>query len=275
MRSPESKTQNREYSYSASLYISVQEFLRKNNLAQNYEIDDILKEIYKLHDDSEALGNVSPNKIYSLEETCPKAIENLRKTQNKKQFDKAIQALFDGRNPESMAFCASITRTLRQFRLSGTYDAREIISEAYARSIVKIEEGVFIQIPLAWLRRTCFNVIRDFKRQQTKIDKPKLDGEVFSMGEVAIDQILLSEDLKTIRSAFEKLNPEDQNILQARIFQGLSWQEISDRLCSANELSIKPGTARQRGSRALTKLRQQYKLLRNDVQLLPADNGVK
>ena len=192
---------------------------------------------------------------------------NARKqTENRKHFDRAIQALFDSSNPEAMTFCASITRLLRQYRLSGTYDAKEIITEADARSIVKIEAGVFIEIPLAWLRRTCLNVIRDFKRAQTKIDKPKIDGEAFSFGDVAMEQMLLSEDMKAVRLAFERLSREDQNILKARIFQGLSWQEIGERLEAS---PIKPGTARQRGSRALIRLRQHYEHIRNDVRLFP------
>jgi RNA polymerase sigma factor (sigma-70 family) len=196
----------------------------------------------------------------------------VKKQKNRKHFDHAVQALFDSNNPESITFCASITRMLRQYRLSGTYDAKEIISEAYARGIIKIEQGVFIQVPLAWLRRTCLNVTRDFKRKQIKIDKPKLDGEAYSLGGVAIEKIMLNEDLKAIRLALEKLSVEDQNILQARIFQGLSWQEIGDSLLSANALPVKPGTARQRGSRALVKLRQHYERIRTDVQLLPSDD---
>jgi RNA polymerase sigma factor (sigma-70 family) len=192
------------------------------------------------------------------------------RAENRKQFDKAIQALFDGNNPESLTFCASITRMLQQYRLSGTVDANEIISEAYARSVIKIEEGISIQVPLAWLRRTCLNVIRDFKRKQIRIDNPKRDGELYLLGDMAIEKMLLSEDLKAIRLAFEEMSKEDRNILQARIFQGLSWQEISNKI---ETYPIKPQTARQRGSRALVKLRQHYELIRDDVRLFPLDDS--
>jgi RNA polymerase sigma factor (sigma-70 family) len=231
-------TRNR--GYPDPLYAFVKDLLRESNLDQDHRV------------------NIE-------------AIENLRnKAENRWQFDKAVKTLFDSSNPEALAFCASITRILKQYRLSGTYDAEEIISEAYARSVIKIEEGIFIQIPLAWLRRTCFNVIRDFKRKQNRIDKPKLDEEIYSLGGIEIEKMLLSEDLEAIRLAFEKLSPEEHNILQARIFQGLSWQEIGDRIAT---YPIRPGTVRQRGSRALLKLRQHYELIRNDVRLLPLDDS--
>lgn len=247
-------------------------YLEEQNLNQPHDAHSIMKQAYLLYANFDASDEVIEIQLAWMKTSCMEVIKGIKQTENRRHFDHAVQALFDSSNPEALTFCASVTRILRQFRLSGTYDAKEIISEAYARSVVKIEEGVFIQTPLAWLRRTCLNVIRDFKRQQTRIDKPKLDEEGFSMGGIAIEQILLQEDLKAIRLAFEKLSPEDQNILQVRIFQGLSWQEIGERLFSADELSVKPGTARQRGSRALIRLRQHYKQLRHGVQLLPADD---
>ena len=187
-----------------------------------------------------------------------KILKELKETEDRKQLDHAVQALFDGNSPEALTFCSSITRLLRQYRLSGTYQAKDIIAEAYARSVLKIEKGALIQIPLAWLRHTCFNVIREFKRKQTKINKPKLDGDGCSLGGTVIAQFLLGEDLKAIRLAFEQLSLEDQNILQARSFQGRSWQEISEGLVNSNSRPVPPGTARQRGARALIRLRQHY-----------------
>jgi len=254
-----------------SFKLYLQGYLKEHQLDKDNDASGIIQRACRLYaEDGAPAHEVIEIQLALLKTYCMEVIKTLKQTENRKHFDRAVQALFDSHNPEALTFCASITRLLRQYRLSGTYTAKEIIAEAYARSIIKIEEGVFIQIPLAWLRRTCLNVIRDFKRAQTKIDKPKIDGEAYSLGSLAIDQIVLSEDLKSIRLAFEQLSLEDQKILQARIFRGLSWQEIGERL---EDEPIKPGTARQRGSRALIRLRQHYELIRNTVQLLPSDDS--
>lgn len=264
-------TYNKEHPNLDSFKSCIQESLEEHQLEQNHDASSIIKSAYRLYADNKAPTNeVAKVQLALLKTYCLEIIQALKQTENRKHFDRAVQALFDSSNPEAMTFCASITRLLRQHRLSGTYTAKEIIAEAYARSIVKIEAGVFIEIPLAWLRRTCLNVIREFKRAQTKIDKPKIDGDASSQGGIAIEQILLSEDLESIRLAFGQLSREDQNILQARIFRRLSWQEIGEQL---ENKPIKPGTARQRGSRAIIRLRQHYMLIRQNVRLLQSDDS--
>ncbi|MEM6597484.1 MAG: sigma-70 family RNA polymerase sigma factor [Cyanobacteria bacterium P01_D01_bin.36] len=262
---------NTEYPDLDSFESYLQAYLEEHHLDGHHDAGSIIASACHVYANGSKPSNEAVKiQLAMLKTHCMEVIKTLKQTENRRHFDRAVQALFDSKNPEALTFCASVTRMLRQYRLSGTYTAKEIIAEAYARSIVKIESGVFIQIPLAWLRRTCLNVIRDFKRAQTKIDKPKLDGDAYSFGGLAVEQMLLSEDLKSIRLAFEQLSLEDQNILQARIFQGLSWQEIGERL--ENE-PIKPGTARQRGSRALIRLREHYELIREDVQILPSDDS--
>lgn len=265
---------NKEHPTFDSFESFLQKLLEEHNLDCHHDAHSVMKRAYHLlHDNSVDSGKTKGIQLALMKTYCMEVVKELKHTENRKHFDQAVQALFDSSNPESITFCASITRLLRQYRLSGTYDAKEVISEAYARSVISIESGTLIRTPLAWLRRTCFNVIREFKRKQARLDKPKIDGEAYSLGSSVIEKILLREDLKAIRLATEKLNLEDQEILQARIFRELSWQEIGERLYDADELPIKPGTARQRGSRALIRLRQNYELIRDAVQLLPSDDS--
>jgi RNA polymerase sigma factor (sigma-70 family) len=257
---------NEEHPNLESFHFFLQGHLEEYNLDRDNDAHSVMKKAYRLYANFDVSDEVVEVQLAWMKTYCMEVIKGLKQTENRKFFDHAVGALFDSSNPEALDFCASITRLLKQFRLGGTYDAKEIISEAYARSVVRIEEGVLIEIPLAWLRSTCFNVIRDFHRKQTKSDNPRLDGEPYSLGGIAIDAMQLSEDLKALRLAFEKLSPEEQNILHARIVQELSWQEIADR---TEPCPIKLGTVRQRGSRARLKLRQHYELIRNDVRLLP------
>lgn len=262
---------NQEHPNKKSFHLFLQSYIEEHNLSECHDVNSVMKQAYRLHSDPEASNEVVEIQLAWMKTQCMAVVKEIRQTENRKHFDHAVQALFDSNNPESITFCASITRTLRQYRLSGTYDARAIIAEAYDRSVIKIEEGTFIQIPLAWLRRTCLNVIREFKRKQIKIDKPKLDGDACSLGGEVIERFILNEDLQAIRLAFEKLSPEDQKILHIRIFEELSWQEIGERL---EPSPIKPGTARQRGARALARLRQHYELVREDVCLFPWGDSV-
>lgn len=241
--------------------------LQKSNLDHLHDAEDIMKKAYGLYFDAGEQSEALTIQLAWMKTSCLEVIQDIKQTENRKQFNHAIQELFDSDSPESLTFCASVARTLRQYRLSGTYEPKEIIAEAYARGVLKIEQGEIIQIPLAWLRRTCLNVIRDLQRKQTKSDKPKLDSDAYSPGGVAIEQLIWQEDLTAIRAAFEQLNPEEQKILHARIFQGLSWQEIgeSEQFFNQDGLPLKPGTARQRGARAIQKLRERYKQMRDEL----------
>lgn len=260
---------NQEHPNLKSFHLFLQSYIEEHNLAGCHDAHTVMKKAYNLYADVDPSDEVVEIHLAWMKTHCMAVVKQIRQSENRKHFDHAVQALFDSNNPESITFCASITRTLRQHRLSGTYDTKDIIAEAYARSVVKIEEGTLIQIPLAWLRRTCLNVIREFKREQTKIDKPKLDGDGCSFGGEAIEKILIDEDLQAIRFALKKLSREDQQILHIRIVEGLSWQEIGERLAGVSASPIRTGTARQRGSRALLRLRQHYESIRNDVRLFP------
>ena len=260
---------NREHPNLKSFHQFLQDYIEKQNLAQCHDAYSVMKKAYSLYSDLNASDEVVEIHLAWMKTQCMTIIKDIKQTENRKYFDHTVQSLFYGNNPEAITFCSSITRLLRQFRLSGTYDAKDIISEAYARGIDKIEEGTTIKIPLAWLRRTCLNVIREFKKKQAKADKPKLDGDACSLGGEAMEQLLLDEDMKAIRVAFERLSLEDQNILHVRIFQGLSWREVSKQLERSDTTPVSIGTARQRGSRALIRLRQHYVQIRKDIRLLP------
>jgi RNA polymerase sigma factor (sigma-70 family) len=157
---------------------------------------------------------------------------------------------------------------LRQFRLSGTYEAKDVIAEAYTRGVKQIMSGKLIDIPLAWLRGTCLRVISELKRKQLRSDNPKFDQESCLVEDVTLSEVMLREDLWALQLALKQLSLEEQELLYARIFKGLSWQEIGESMSHPSDLPLRAGTARQRGSRVLQKLRQHYYSIREDV-LLP------
>jgi len=263
----------KEYPTKAAFHAFLQSYLEEHNLAQCRDAQSVIDESYELYekfDESfDASAKVIEIQLPLLKTCCIEVVKRYKqaRNENRKQFDEDVQSLFDSDRSEAISFCASIARTLRQYRLKGTYAEREIIAEAYARGVKKIEKGEIINTPLAWLRRTCLNIIREFSREQERADRPKRDAEPWTLGGVALAQMLQREDWYAIYLAFADLSLEDQEILLARIVDGHSWQVVNERLADRSSVPLKLGSVRQRGARALTRLRDRYNHLRDTVQL--------
>lgn len=262
---------NSEFPDIGSFELWVKDNLKETQLDRKHSLNEIVDKISQNCKILEAVESSKEVQIALLKTAFLDVLKDLRKEtssekeDNRQKFDLAVQALFDDKNPDALSFCASVHRLLLQFRLSDTYEAREIIAEAYTRGIRKIEEGVVIDVPLAWLRRTCLNVIREFKKEQERSASPKFDQFPWVPGDLEISRLVVQEDLYTIQVAMQQLSPEEQLLLSKRVFQRLSWQEIGETLCNKDGSSLKAGTARQRGSRALKKLRLIYERIRKDI----------
>lgn len=261
-----------EYPDIGSFELLVQKSLELNQLNKDHTVECIIEQAYKRCATTETVEPVIEIRLAWLKTVCLEIISELNQVKNRQRFDRAVQALFDDNNPDSLSFCASITRTLRQFRLSGTYEAKDVIAEAYTRGVKQIKSGKLIDVPLAWLRGTCLRAISELKRKQLRVDNPKFDRESCVASDVAFSELMLQEDLWALQLALKQLSSEDCQLLYARIFKSLSWQEIGERISHPSDLPLHPGTARQRGSRALKKLRQHYHLIREEVQL-PNEGG--
>lgn len=259
-----------EYPDIGSFKLFIQKSLELHQLDGCHTVECIIDRACKRRETTqtpETAESIVEIRLAWLKTECLEVILGLSQVKNRQKFDKAVQALFDANNPDSLSFCASITRTLRQFRLGGTYEAKEVISEAYTRGVKQIKAGTLIDVPLAWLRGTCLHVIRELKRKQSRSDHPKFDPEGCVTEGVAFSEILLREDLWAIQLALKRLSQEEHQLLCIRIFEGLTWQEIGELISQPGDLPLSPGTARQRGSRALKKLRGYYELIRDEVQL--------
>lgn len=242
--------------------------LERHHLSGIYQVEDILEEAcYR------STGKIDPAstleiRLAWMKTICLEIIQELNQQHtSKRRFDIAIQALFDIENPDARSFWANVARTLHQFRLSGIYDVREIVAEAYAIGVRRIESGLVIEKPLPWLRKTCLNVIRDLRRKQSQADRPRLDGDGLTSGDEVFSDLIFVEDRKAIRLALAALSAEEQMILYARIFKNQSWQEIGESLSVPGEPSLSANTARQRGYRVLQKFRQLYDAIRQEVRI--------
>lgn len=251
----------------------VEDLLVRYEVDEKYSIELISVFISQNCNVFQAASTFSEVEVALLKTACLEIVDVIKrnskssKERNRQNFDWTIQPLFDGTDDNASNFFASITRQLYQFGLGKTYDAREIVAEAYTRGVKSIEAGKTIHNPLGWIRRTCLNVIREFKREQERADNPKIDKLPWSPGGLVFSELMLEEDFLTIQTAVQQLSTEEQELLSKRIIEGLSWKEIGLSIRDSAGKSLKEGTVRQRGARSLKKLKQLYEDLREDIQI--------
>ena len=81
-------------------------------------------------------------------------------------FNTEIQDLYHPDSSSGRLICAFVQRELRNFHLHDLYGIAYILNEAYLRGQQKIQDGVTIKNPKAWIRSTAYNVIRELSRRK-------------------------------------------------------------------------------------------------------------
>lgn len=186
----------------------------------------------------------------------------------RENFDQRIQALFDLENPDAQSLFSFVQRHLYQFRMGNTYEVKDILVEVYARGVKLTETGVAIEIPTAWCRRTAYNVIREYRRELNDFKDWNIEQEPYLEGADALSEKIHAEDLQTIRLAFKRLEPEERRILHLRIVKKMSWREVGQCLVQTASPAHSENALRQKGFRALKKLRELYE---EERKKLPID----
>ena len=149
-----------------------------------------------------------------------------------------------------------IKRTLSQFNLKNTC-VEDIISEVYLRGEKLINSGEDIRNPGAWIRVTAYNVIREIQRQKQKEQPNSELVELKVSPQKTEDNQEREQNFLKLKQSLQSLNEKDRQILELRFFQDLSWQEVTEYFVSRGEV-VASATVRQRGSRALKRLRKAY-----------------
>jgi RNA polymerase sigma factor (sigma-70 family) len=185
----------------------------------------------------------------------------------REHLDEIFASLYKAKSPDSSALFSYIQRLLVQFRLKNAYEVKDIVVEIYARGIKSIEQGKVIENPQAWIKRVALNVIREFRRAADKVQYNALDDQspLIASENNMLSDLVYEDDLAIIRQAFNALSEQDKTILYLRIVEGLSWQEINLRL-SYGDSSLSENYLRQKGFRALRRLRAVYDSKQEDFQ---------
>jgi DNA-directed RNA polymerase specialized sigma24 family protein len=184
----------------------------------------------------------------------------------RQEFDLRIHALFDPKHPDALSLFTFILRSLRQFRLSKSYEVRDILVEVYVRGLKFVEAGGTIENPLAWIRSTAYNVIRELRREMDRIGYKNLDEEPCSRPD-PLSEAMMANDLRAMRIAFLRLDADDRNLLHLRVVNQLSWRDVGKCLVATEGTNYSDSSLRQRGFRALKRLRELYEEEREAISL--------
>lgn len=177
------------------------------------------------------------------------------------EFNAEFQALLESGSSSADSMLVFIKRRLDQFHLSNDYTSTWVLNEAYMRGIKLLETGTTIENPLAWVRSTAYNIIREQSREHRKF-LPLQEGMVecqISHNQITHEEI--EEEFKKVTLAFEMLDKEDQEILRLKIIENLSWKEIRIHFISQGKNDLSEATLRKRKERALKCLRTKYHAL--------------
>lgn len=174
-------------------------------------------------------------------------------------FDDEFQILAAETSPEGVALQNSIARMLRQYRISEV-DVSFILNEAYMRGCRLIDSGETIKNVAAWLKFTAFRIIQETARNQHR--NRNLSERLIGEGEIDVkadplNAAEIAEQSEMMRIAIQQLGSMDQTIIRLRFLEGLSWQDIAQRLGEDGTV-LSQASLRKRASRALKRLRSAF-----------------
>lgn len=134
-------------------------------------------------------------------------------------------------------------------RLSNVDLARDAVAEAMARVVASRDRLVQAVSPEAWCIGVLRNVVADIHRRSYRERNRGVESPLTASREAG-ERLELDDEHQAVRTAFDRLNESDRDVLQLRVIAGLSSEE------AAEVLETTPGAVRMAQSRALERLRQ-------------------
>lgn len=163
----------------------------------------------------------------------------------------AWEALYRGAYPKLFAYARR--------RLATDDQADDAVSEAMTRAINAINRFTLGPSGVnGWLFGILRNVVLETYRRHGKGALGELGADERASGEAGpLDTVLMREERHRVRAAFDRLRPEDREVLELRIIGAL------DADATGTVLGKRPGAVRMAQSRALGRLKV---LLTEDVR---------
>lgn len=172
----------------------------------------------------------------------------------------ALQELLDPENKNSLNFWVSLRRELQRYSFE-EHLAFSIINEAYERARRALDNSKKIPNPMAWLRLTARNIIKEMarlRRNETPTDvieeyssfatQTDIDDEITYAQHKQVD---VSKDLP-----LTELSPLEKAIIELKVTQKLKWLDVQAALIALGFGHFSLAALRQRKSRILQKLKR-------------------
>lgn len=149
-----------------------------------------------------------------------------------------------------------------QYKLNlNQHQPEDILIQACIRGIeyIEREEKEIVKLEV-WLRITCLNILREKVRENIRNERViETYTAQYLVEEIDVNsQDKLITEIEQVNTFFWKLSTEDQEILDLRFIQHLSYKEIKDHFLLKGE-NINVNALRKRTSRALERLREKLK----------------
>ena len=136
-------------------------------------------------------------------------------------------------------------------RLGAGEDARDAVSETFTRMVRSVDSiGQRSVNPDAWCFGILHHVVTDHLRRVYRARTATLPPS--GAGGAPEDQLLLSDEHRQVRDAFDRLSTRDRDLLELRVVGGLSADEVGEIM------NMRPGAVRMAQQRALERLRAQF-----------------
>ena len=186
-----------------------------------------------------------------------------------RQFNRDAQLLLQDNTPQARTLLSFIYYTLRNFGLEGYITETDVFVEAYLRGMnFTLTRGERIFQSRAWLRKTAYNIIREWQRERSRYCDVAFD-ELMEQGvlgyheedfakEFKRDSVTVEAEVQKVVRAFQGLDSSDRTLIRWKFIETLSWQSIQARLADQGEPAASLPALRKRGQRALERLRRNY-----------------
>jgi DNA-directed RNA polymerase specialized sigma24 family protein len=204
--------------------------------------------------------NASPDNGFASQ-SCQLNLNDLVScAEERRKFEDDFLELQNSRSSSGRLMYVMVRRSLWQFHLLGIYSEACILNEAYIRGCELIARGEIIRNPEAWLKQTAYNIIREWSRYERK-SLPLEEHLLPDLQDSVLPEVL-EDDLGTLRLAFQMLETKDQQLLNLKICNGLSWKEIQEMLQLQGQGHLTEASLRKRKERALARLRKKFHALK-------------
>jgi len=181
------------------------------------------------------------------------------KTEFKHNFCSAVSDLISPNNFKGSSLNSYIKKRTRIWKVDHL-DTYEIFIEGVKRGIEYIEKtGQPINIPEAWLRKVCLNILRDEMDKLIK-ERKESDRQKHDLRNAAKDhshQPDLMDHLEYADEALSSLSPKDRELITLRFFESKTYEQIQ-HYYELQEEVVSITALRKRESRALKRLRAKF-----------------